>query len=171
MPLSLKLDRMLHESLQGGMKSPLHTVLLGTLMACIAPGAAAGEGSPVHVEGAWSRATPPGATAGAGYMVIANTAGTADRLVEVRTPAAARAQIHRSVEKDGSVEMRHQDNGVAIPAEGEVRLTPGGYHLMLMQLASPLEAGGTFPVTLRFERAGTLTVPVSVKPLTYQPGE
>jgi copper(I)-binding protein len=104
-------------------------------------------------------------------MVIANTAGTADRLVEVRTPAAARAQIHRSVEKDGSVEMRHQDNGVAIPAEGEVRLTPGGYHLMLRQLASPLEAGETFPVSLRFERAGTLTVPVSVKPLTYQPGE
>lgn len=154
-----------------GMKYPPRAVLMGTLMVCMTTGAASGDGSPVHVEGAWSRATPPGATAGAGYMVIANTAGTADRLVEVRTPAAARAQIHRSVEKDGSVEMRHQDNGVAIPAEGEVRLTPGGYHLMLRQLASPLEAGETFPVSLRFERAGTLTVPVSVKPLTYQPGE
>ena len=38
----------------------------------------------------------------------------------------------------------------------------GEWHLMLMQLAAPLKAGDSFPMTLRFERAGSTTVTVTV---------
>jgi len=42
-------------------------------------------------------------------------------------------------------------------------LQPGGFHVMLMGLTGPLEEGGHFPVTLTFERAGTVTVDVAVQ--------
>ncbi|MEA2966468.1 MAG: periplasmic copper chaperone, partial [Alphaproteobacteria bacterium] len=34
------------------------------------------------------------------------------------------------------------------------RATPGGYHLMLQGLKSPLKQGDKVPVTLEFEKAG-----------------
>ncbi len=37
---------------------------------------------------------------------------------------------------------------------------------MLMGLAGPPEQGGTFPLTLTFQNAGKVTVPVAVRPIT-----
>ena len=36
---------------------------------------------------------------------------------------------------------------------------------MLMGLAGPLKQGGTFPLTLTFEKAGEITVSVKVRPI------
>jgi copper(I)-binding protein len=51
---------------------------------------------------------------------------------------------------------------VTIPAKGEVAFKPGGAHLMVFGLKKPAEAGTTMPMTLTFERAGKVTVPVFV---------
>ncbi len=52
--------------------------------------------------------------------------------------------------------------GIEVPAGGMAELKPGGFHVMFMGLKQPLEEGGSFPVTLVFERAGTVTVDVTV---------
>ena len=52
---------------------------------------------------------------------------------------------------------------IDIPAGGSVQLKPGGYHVMLMELAKPIAAGDTVPVTLTFEKAGEVTVDAVAK--------
>lgn len=126
----------------------------------------------LRIERPWSRVTPPGTPVGAGYMTVVNTADEPDRLVAAESPAAGRVQIHRSVNRDGKSSMVHQKDGVVVPPNGRIELAPGDYHLMLMQLAEPLESGERIPVTLRFERAGRIEVELVVRGLTAgAPGE
>jgi len=58
--------------------------------------------------------------------------------------------------------MMQPVDGIDLPAGTAVELKPGGYHIMLLDLASPLEAGQTFTITLTFEQAGSVEVPVTV---------
>ena len=49
-------------------------------------------------------------------------------------------------------------------AHGEpTALRPSGLHIMLIGLKKPLVAGQTFPLTLRFEKAGATSVQVTVR--------
>ncbi len=52
---------------------------------------------------------------------------------------------------------------VEVPAGETVAFEPGGYHVMLLDLAEPLVAGDTFEMELTFEKAGTVTVEVEVR--------
>ncbi|MEH6387383.1 MAG: copper chaperone PCu(A)C [Pseudomonas profundi] len=51
---------------------------------------------------------------------------------------------------------------LSIDADESVTLEPGGYHIMLINLQQPLVDGEKFPMTLRFEQAGTVDVEVAV---------
>ena len=50
-----------------------------------------------------------------------------------------------------------------IPAGGTVQLAPGGYHVMLIGLTKDLNVGDTVQVTLKFEKAGDVTVTAQVR--------
>jgi copper(I)-binding protein len=65
--------------------------------------------------------------------------------------------------------MRRAD-GIAIPAGGRVELAPQAVHLMLLGLESPLRAGETLPLTLRFERGGEAAIEVEVLTATARDG-
>lgn len=52
---------------------------------------------------------------------------------------------------------------IPVPAGETVNLQPGGYHIMLMDLAAPLEVGSTIEVTLTFENAGDVKVEAEVR--------
>jgi copper(I)-binding protein len=62
----------------------------------------------------------------------------------------------------GMMTMQPVDR-VELPAGETVALEPGGYHIMLLDLAAPLEAGTTVTITLEFERAGAQTVDAEVR--------
>lgn len=148
---------------------PAHGALVFLLAALAAGPLFAGDAGTLgdlRIERPWSRVTPPGTPVGVGYMTIVNTADEPDRLVAAESPAAGRVQIHRSVNKDGQSSMVHQKDGVVVPPGGRIEFTPGGYHLMLMQLKQPLKEGERVPVTLRFERAGRIEVALGVRALT-----
>jgi len=121
---------------------------------------ATADSAAVAVTGAWARATPPGLDVSAAYFVIENR-GAADRLTAVSSPVAGRAELHRTTTRDGMARMEHQ-HAVAVPP-GRTEFAPGGLHVMLLGLEQPLRAGDRFPLTLEFERAGELTVEVSVR--------
>lgn len=119
----------------------------------------------LQISGAYARATPPGAPVGGAFMTIANS-GAEDRLTAVRAPALTDdAQIHEMAMQGEVMQMRALPDGLAVPAGGSVELKPGGYHIMFMQLKKPLVAGETVPVTLEFEHAGAVEVPLTVQPL------
>ncbi len=132
--------------------------LLVSAMVVAAPALAADAArAPLKVEGAWARATAPGATVGAVYLVIDNRAGRSDRLLSVSSPRASRTEVHATVRDVDVVRMRRIDP-LHVPAEERVVLEPGGTHVMLMGLKAPLKEGETIPLNLKFELAGSLTV-------------
>ncbi len=117
----------------------------------------------IEIDHPWSRATPPGAKVAGGYFTITNNGGEADRLVSVTSDISDKAEVHEMTVKDGVMTMRPVEGGVEIPAGGKVELKPGGYHLMLMGLKQPAKEGESFPATLTFEKAGSVTVEFQVE--------
>jgi copper(I)-binding protein len=122
--------------------------------------AAVAQGGDVEIKNAWARATPGGAQTAAVYVTITSPAD--DRLTGVSTPVAKEAQLH-SMSMDGGVMKMRQVDSVDLPAGQAVALKPGGYHIMLVGLAKPLEAGQSFPLTLDFAKAGARQVTVTVE--------
>jgi len=133
--------------------------LLG-LAAVAVVGVGSGAEPAVHILDAWARATPPGAQTGAVYLKIVNH-GADDRLVGARTSAARAAELHMSATRNNVVEM-HAIDALPIGAGATVELAPGGTHLMLVGLASRLEAGTHLALTLLFANAGEVAVDVTV---------
>ena len=116
--------------------------------------------SPVEVSNAWARATVPAQTVGGVYMDIRSA--TSARLVGAATSAAARAEIHNMTMENGVMKMSPV-NGIELPAGQSVKLAPGGYHVMLLDLKQPLKAGDSVPVTLTIERADKSRTSLDVK--------
>ena len=54
-------------------------------------------------------------------------------------------------------------NELPIEPGKTVKLAPGGYHLMMFDLKSPLKQGDKVPVTLEFEKAGKVKVSLDVQ--------
>src|SRR3954447_13166313 len=117
----------------------------------------------VVISQAWSRATPGGARIGGGYLTIQNTGSTPDRLIGASAEVADRVQIHEMAMTNGVMTMRPLEKGVAIEPKSTVKLAPGGLHLMLLDLKSPLKQGDQLPVTLQFERAGKVKLSLDVQ--------
>ena len=97
----------------------------------------------------------------AGYMVVRNGGRTADRLLSASCACAAKVSLHTHV-SEGRVSRMRPVSAVAIPAGGQAAFAPGGHHLMLTGLKRRAEAGTVQSLTLRFERAGTVSVPFLV---------
>ena len=116
----------------------------------------------------WSRATPKGAKIGTGYLTIENKGSTPDRLVSVSADIAGKADVHEMAMKNGVMTMRPVENGLTIDPGKTVKLAPGGYHLMLFDLKSPLKQGDTLPITLEFEKAGKVNVSLQVEGIGAQ---
>ena len=115
----------------------------------------------ITIEHAHARPTAAGQPIGGGYMTLVNGGG-ADRLVSVSAPVSKSAEMHMMKMKGDVMEMR-QVEAIELPAGKTVALEPGGYHLMFVGLKAPLKAGESFPMTLKFAKAGEVTVPVKVE--------
>lgn len=116
----------------------------------------------LHIDHPWSREMPPVAPTSAAYFVIHNDGAEADRLLSASTPLAGKAELHQHLHVDGVMKMQ-QVPEVVIPAGGEVTFGPMGYHVMLFDLERQARDGERFPMTLNFEKAGTLQVEVQVQ--------
>ncbi len=121
--------------------------LLAAALALTAAAASAGAG--IGVANVWIRATVPGQKVAAAYLDI--TSPVAAKLVEARSPAAGVVEIHSMTMRDGVMEMRRME-ALVLPAKQTIRLAPGGYHIMLIDLKKPLKAGEKVPLTLTVER-------------------
>lgn len=124
--------------------------------------AEAAEDALVKVQAAWTKATPPGAKVGSGYLVLQNTGERDDRLLRIEALFAERIEIHSISVDNGLMQMRPLDAPLVIPNREEIRLEPGGLHLMMIGLKEPLREGTKVQVTFHFERSGALVVDLPV---------
>jgi copper(I)-binding protein len=109
----------------------------------------------------YARATGAGQTTGGGYMKLVN-GGAADRLVSVSADVSKSVELHEMKMESDVMKMRQVD-AIALQAGQTVELKPGGYHLMFVGLKAPLKAGESFPMKLKFEKAGEVTVDVKIE--------
>jgi periplasmic copper chaperone A len=117
----------------------------------------------------WARATPPTAPSGGGFLSITNTGTTPDRLISAKSPAADMVQVHE-MKMDGNVmRMREVEKGLEIAPGATVTLAPGGLHLMMMGLKAPFKKDEKVPVTLVFEKAGSIDIELAVMPMGASP--
>jgi copper(I)-binding protein len=147
-------------------------VLFALVAFCAAPASAqqvkAGD---LVIEHAWTRATPGGAQVGVGYLTIENRGVSPDKLIGASTPAAAKAEVHEMAMNNGVMTMRPVQDGLSIPPGQSITLAPAGYHIMLMELKAPFKEGDKVPLTLQFEKAGTVDVMLDVQAIgAQQPG-
>ena len=108
-----------------------------------------------------ARATAAGQPTGGAFMTLVN-AGGADRLVAVSSEVAKSVELHE-MKMDGDVMRMRQVDGIDLDAGKTVELKPGSYHVMFVGLKAPLKAGERFPLKLKFEKAGEVTVDVTVQ--------
>jgi copper(I)-binding protein len=116
----------------------------------------------LSVENVWSRPGFQGDNS-AIYLTIRNPGEQGDILLQALSDVAGAIEIHLSkMDSSGVMTMERQDQ-IIIPAQESVEFSPGGLHIMLVNLAQDLSVGDTFPITLVFEKAGELLVEVEVK--------
>ncbi len=108
----------------------------------------------------YARATVAGQPTGGGFLTIENR-GADDRLLSVSAEVSTTVELH-SMAMDGDVMRMRQVEALALPAGKAVELKPGGLHIMFIGLKAPLKEGDKFPLKLKFEKAGEVTVTVNV---------
>ncbi len=118
------------------------------------------------ISNVWIKATIPGSNVSAAYLRIKSA--KAVRLVKAETPVAGIAELHSMNMKDGVMEMKAED-AFTVPAGNAIELKPGGMHIMLMQVARPINVGDKVPLTLTFEGANKKPLLMKVEALARAP--
>jgi len=124
-------------------------------------GQAAMPADGVMVHDAWARAGAGTTGAGAAFMTLEAPAGTADRLLSASTPAARKVELHET-KMEGNIMRMLPVAGIDMVPGVPVELKPGGYHIMLMDMPTPLKAGDSIPLTLTFAHAQPVTMTLKV---------
>ncbi|MBK0326364.1 copper chaperone PCu(A)C [Rhodobacteraceae bacterium F11138] len=86
-----------------------------------------------------------GAPGSVGVFLTIRNRGPADRLLDVHSIVAQRAQLVSTL-----------GDGLAIPADSSPVLAPDGAYIRMDGLGGTLEDGRLLPITLRFENAGEI---------------
>ena len=153
-------------------------------LALLAAGCGSDDGTPssapetetITIEDPWVRATEgtedPSMTAA--FMVIDNAGSDDVSLVGASSPVTDMVQLHEMAMVDGAMVMQEVDGGIVVTAGRGKVLQPGGYHIMLMDLQAPVQAGSVIPVTLELRdaqgKALERTLQIPVRPVSYSAG-
>ncbi len=129
------------------------TVLLSSIS--FADNVKVGDLEIMHVQ---ARATPPGAMTTGGYLIIRNHGSVEDTLIGASATFAGKTEVHEMKMEGKIMKMRRLEEGLLIPAGGEVRLESGSYHLMFMRLQQALKPGESYQGTLEFANAGEVEI-------------
>jgi copper(I)-binding protein len=122
---------------------------------------------PLAIAAPWMRPSVQGQAATGAYMTL--TASEPLTLVGASSPAAGSVELHQ-MQMDGDVMRMRAVDALALAPKRPVQLSPGGYHLMVLQPKTPFRIGMQVPLTLRLRdakgavRTVDVAVPVSVLP-------
>lgn len=133
----------------------LTAAVLAGLTACSsAADEPADQAGAVTVAEPWAKAAEDGMTSV--FADLVNDSDEEVTIVAASSPAAASTELHEVVLTAGVAGMQEKEGGFAVPADSTYLLEPGGDHLMLMDLTTPLEPGDDVPMTLTFADGSTL---------------
>ena len=136
------------------------TVLAAGLL--FSAGVLAGAADNVSVQDPYVRLAPPNAAATAAFMVIRNTGDKDVKVVKADNPVSKATELHTHLNEGGVMKMRPVP-AIEIRAKGEAVLRPGGLHVMMIDLKTPLEDGDKVAITLGFEDGSSKQIEAPVK--------
>jgi copper(I)-binding protein len=116
----------------------------------------------LSVKDAWIREAPANANALGAFGAIENHTANARVLVAAQSAAAQKVQLHKSLMENGIHKMVPVD-AIEVPANGEVKLQPGGLHIMLINPVKPVKAGDKVEITLEFKDGTKMPVKFEVR--------
>jgi hypothetical protein len=118
----------------------------------------------ISVVAPWTRAQPTAGAVTGAYLTVCNRTAAPVRLVGAGAEIAAAIEIHEtSKDASGVVSMRRVGDLTIEPGEPLV-LEPGGKHLMLLGLKTPISPGEVVSVDLRFQPETSLSAALAVRP-------
>jgi len=118
------------------------------------------------IEDAFIRATPMKMTAG--YALITNNTAEDDALTGVTADWAGKFELHTvTKDKDDVLSMTPVES-IALPKGETIALRSGGLHIMIFDVAAPLEVSETRDAMLHFQHAKPQKITFKVKPITYK---
>ncbi|MGJ8529064.1 DUF1775 domain-containing protein [Maritalea sp.] len=112
----------------------------------------------LHIDKAWTRATPNGAPAGGAFLTITNKGDKADRLIGASSEVSKVVEVHEMSITDGVMKMAQLVDGLVIEPGATIELKPGSFHLMLIGLNDAIQKDQMVKITLEFEQAGKVDV-------------
>lgn len=142
-------------------KAVLGSLLWFGLGACQQP---ASDSAQWRVANAHIKELPLGQSRAAVYMTLSNLAASDRHILNIDADIAGQAQVHKHSYENGMMKMRHVAHA-QVPAGGRLVFEPGGYHIMLLDIAEPPAVGTEFSVTMEFDGGESFTFPVEVRPL------
>lgn len=116
----------------------------------------------IIVEDAWVKATDTDMTAA--FAHLTNETDTDVRVVSATSDAADRVELHEVVtEAGGASLMQVKEDGLVIPADGDLELKPGSDHIMLMDLTTALQPGTDVEIVVTFEDGSSMPIVAQVR--------
>lgn len=104
----------------------------------------------MEVVDPYVRAVPPGQPNSASFLGLKNNDAADHALVAAKSSVAEVVELHTHTMVDGMMRMRPVPK-IDIPAGGEVKLQPGGLHVMLIGLTGELRPDEEVNLTLVFD--------------------
>ena len=142
-------------------------LLLITVLALAVTGC--GGGDDISIDGQWARNSPKNAQMGAAYMNLTSAdgdtlvGGSVDASVSESVEVHAMRPVAGQEDEEGMALMEMVEiPELELPAGETVNLAPGGFHVMFINIASPLEIGQIIELTLDFEKADDMVIEVEV---------
>ncbi|MGE0080405.1 MAG: copper chaperone PCu(A)C [Thiohalomonadaceae bacterium] len=119
--------------------------------------AGAASAADFMVKDPWIREAPPNAMALGAFATLHNGSDKARTLVAARSAVADKVELHKTIVEDNVAKMVQQEK-IEIAAGSEVKMQPGGLHIMLIGPRQALKAGDKVEVVLEFDDGATLPV-------------
>lgn len=116
----------------------------------------------LEIDDAWIAEAPPVSKVMAAYMEIENETQQDRQAVAMQCKEFERAEFHRTVDKDGMASMEHQ-KVLNIPANSELELRPGGYHIMLFTPARSFKAGDNTGCSMEFDDGTSIQLELEIR--------
>jgi len=131
------------------------TLALGIMLsACSVP-------ADMEVHQAWVRPTAKGENA-AVYLTIHNHTEIADELLSISAPVTDVVEIHESKMENDVMQMNMLIS-VPVAADEEIIFTPGGLHIMLVNIKEELVLGEHIGLILHFKNHEDIVVEVHIE--------
>lgn len=115
---------------------------------------------PIEVGHTWTTVTPAGVTEAAVYFPLLNTGAEADKLIGASSPWAAKVEIRQA--SANAKDKAQTLNAIELRPNAPVPLSQSGIYLLAVGLKKPLADKDRMPLTLKFEKAGSIGVEAMV---------